>query len=172
MEWSTGDLYAWLVFLHLAGLLGFVMAHGVSVGVLFALRRPGSLERTRSLLDLSTASFTAVYVSVLVILIAGIVAGIVGGRFTFGPWWLWVSLALFVAIALFMGYVRWVQMTEVRHAAGMQLPDDIKKGIAAPEPRDPAEIAAAVERVRPWVVLVVGFGGLLVILALMMFKPF
>jgi hypothetical protein len=172
MEWSTGDLGAWLVFLHLVGLLGFVMAHGVSVGVLFALRRPGSIERTRSLLDLSTSSFTAVYISVLVIVVAGIAAGIVGGKFTFGPWWLWISLALFVGIAFFMSYVRWVQMTEVRHAAGMQTQDDVKKGIAAPEPRDPAAIAAAVERVRPWLVLVVGFGGLIVILALMMFKPF
>jgi hypothetical protein len=171
MEWSFGDLYAWLVFLHVAALLAFVMAHGVSVGVLFALKRPGSLERTRSLLDLSTSSFTGVYASVLGILVFGIAAGIVGGRFTFGPWWLWVSLALFVGIALYMGYVRWMQMTEVRHAAGLQIPDDVKKGIPAPEPKDPAEIAAAVARVRPLLVLVVGFGGLLVILLLMMFKP-
>jgi len=171
MEWSFGDLYAWLVFGHLAALLAFVMAHGVSVGVLFALRRPGSLERTRNLLDLSTSSFTAVYASVLAILVFGIAAGIVGGRFTFGPWWLWVSIALFIAIAVFMGYVRWMQMTNVRHAAGMQTPDDAKKGIAAPEPSTPEAIAAAVEQVRPWLVLVVGFGGLLVILLLMMFKP-
>lgn len=171
MEWSFGDLYAWLVFAHLAALLAFVMAHGVSVGVLFALRRPGSLERTRNLLDLSTSSFTAVYLSVVAILVFGIAAGIVGGGFTFGPWWLWISLALFVGIAVYMGFVRWTQMTEVRHAAGLQLPDDVKKGIPAPEPKDPAEIAAAVERVRPWLVLVVGFGGLLVILLLMMFKP-
>lgn len=172
MEWSTGDLYAWLVFLHLAALLGFVMSHGVSVGVLFALRRPGSLERTRSLLDLSAASFTAVYVSVILILVFGIAAGIIGGRFTFGPWWLWVSLALFLGIAFFMGYVRWFGMVAVRHAAGQQTPDDVKKGIAAPEPGDEAAIVAAVEKVRPWLVAAVGFGGLLVILALMMFKPF
>lgn len=172
MQWPSGDLYSWLVFVHLAALLAFVMAHGVSVGVLFALRRPGSLERTRSLLDLSTSSFTAVYFSVLLILISGIAAGILHGLFTFGPWWLWLSLALFLGIAMFMGYVRWVQMTEVRHAAGMQTPDDVKKGIAAPEPGNEAAIVAAVEKVRPWLILAVGFGGLLVILLLMMFKPF
>lgn len=172
MTWSTGDLLAWLVFIHLAALLAFVMAHGVSVGVLFALRRPGTLERTRALLDVSAASFTAVYVSVLVLLVAGIAAGIVGSRFTFGPWWLWVSLALFLGIAFFMSWVRWVQMVKVRHAAGLQTPDDVKKGIPAPEPADQATIVAAVENVRPWLVLVVGFGGLLVILLLMMFKPF
>jgi hypothetical protein len=37
---------------------------------------------------------------------------------------------------------------------------------------DEAGIVAAVERVRPWLVLAVGFGGILVILVLMMFKPF
>jgi ABC-type nickel/cobalt efflux system permease component RcnA len=171
MEWSTGDLYSWLVFLHLAGLLGFVMSHGVSVGVLFALRRTGTLERTRSLLDLSASSFPAVYASVLLILAAGIAAGIVGGKFTFGPWWLWISIALFIGIAFYMSYVRWVEMVKVRHAAGLQTPDDVKKGIPAPEPGDGAAIVAAVEHVRPWVVLTVGFGGLLVILLLMMFKP-
>lgn len=171
MEWSTGDLYAWLVFGHLAALLAFVMAHGVSVGVLFALRRPGSLERTRSLLDLSATSFGAVYGSVLAILVFGIAAGIVGGRFTFGPWWLWISIALFVLIAFYMGFVRWNQMIVVRHAAGMQTPDDVKKGIPAPEPGDAAAVVAAVEHVRPWLVTAVGFGGLLVILLLMMFKP-
>jgi hypothetical protein len=171
MEWSFSDLYSWLVFLHLAALLAFVMAHGVSVGVLFALRRPGSLERTQSLLDLSTSSFTVVYGSVLAILVFGIAAGIVGGRFTFGPWWLWISIALFVGIAAYMGFVRWTQMINVRHAAGLQTPDEVKKGIPAPAPSDPAAIVAAVEQVRPWLVTLVGFGGLLVILLLMMFKP-
>ena len=166
------QLYSWVVFAHVASLLAFVMAHGISVGVLFALRRRGSLERTRSLLDLSASSFTAVYVSVLILLVSGIAAGIMGGSFTNGRWWLWVSLALFVALFLYMGYVRWVQMTNVRHAAGLQTPDDVKKGIAAPEPGDEAAIVAAVEKVRPWLVLTIGFGSLLVILLLMMFKPF
>ena len=51
-------------------------------------------------------------------------------------------------------------------------PDDVKKGIPAPEPGDEAAIVAAVERTLPWLVLAVGLGGLLVILVMMMFKPF
>jgi uncharacterized membrane protein len=171
MQWPVADPYSWVIYLHVGALLAFVMAHGVSVGVLFALRRGGSLERTRTLLDLSTSSFTVVYLSVLVLLVSGIAAGIMGNHFTGGRWWLWLSLALFVGLFLYMGYVRWLQMTNVRHAAGMQTPDDVKKGIAAPEPGDEAAIVAAVERVRPWLVLTVGFGSLLVILLLMMFKP-
>jgi hypothetical protein len=172
MQWPSGDLYSWLIFVHIGALLGFVMAHGVSVGVLFGLRRGGTLERIRTLLDLSVSSFTAVYISLVILLLSGIVAGILHGLFTSGRWWLWVSLALFLGIAFFMSYVRWFQMVAVRHAAGQQTPDDVKKGIPAPEPGDEAAIVAAVEKVRPWLVAVVGFGGLLVILALMMFKPF
>ena len=172
MDWSLDELYSWLVYIHLGALLAFVMAHGVSVGVLFALRRGGSLERTRTLLDLSTSSFNAVYGSTLVLLGAGIAAGIMGGLFTNGQWWLWVSLALFIGIFFYMSYVRWYQMVAVRHAAGLQTADDVKKGIPAPEPGDEAAIVAAVQRVRPWLVLTVGFGGLLVILLLMMFQPF
>src|SRR3972149_6778933 len=122
MEWSLDELYSWLVYIHLGALLAFVMAHGVSVGVLFALRWGGSLERTRTLLDLSTASFNAVYGSTLVLLGAGIAAGIMGGLFTNGQWWLWVSLALFIGIFFSMSYVRWYQMVAVRHAPGRPLP--------------------------------------------------
>jgi hypothetical protein len=172
MQWPSGDLYSWLIFVHIGSLLAFVMAHGVSVSVLFALRRGGSLERTRSLLDLSSSSFTAVYASVVVLLLSGIAAGIIGNFFLSGRWWLWASLAIFIGIVFFMGWVRWVRMIDVRHAAGLQTPDDVKKGIPAPEPSDEAAIVAAVERTLPWLVLAVGFGGLLVILALMMFKPF
>lgn len=32
-------MYPWLVLLHVLGVFGFLMAHGVSVGVAFALRQ-------------------------------------------------------------------------------------------------------------------------------------
>jgi len=171
MRWLIDDYYSWIVFIHVASTLGFVMAHGISAGALFALRRGGALERTRALLDLSAASFAAVYVSLLALLASGIVAGIMGGHFTGGRWWLWISIALFVVLIGYMGAVRWSQMVNVRHAAGLQTQDDIKKGMPAPEPSSEADIVAAVASVRPWLVLFVGFGGLIVILALMMFKP-
>ncbi len=172
MEHSLDSLYSWVVFIHIASVLAFVMAHGVSVSVLFGLMQGGSLERARTLLKLSESSFNAVYGSLIVLLVSGIVAGIMGGLFTDGRWWLWVSLALFIAIAFYMSFVRWRSMVDVRHAAGLQTADDVKKGIAAPEPGDEATIVAAVAKVGAWTVAAVGFGGLLIILALMMFKPF
>lgn len=166
------NLYSWVVFIHVASVLAFALTHGVSMWVLFGLRRPGSLERTRALLGLSDSSFNVVYVASLLVLVSGVAAGIMGGLFTNGRWWLWVSLALFLAIAFYMGFVRWFRMVDVRHAAGMQTQDDIKKGLPPPEPLSDEEIAATVARVQPFLVTTVGFGGLMVILALMMFKPF
>jgi ABC-type nickel/cobalt efflux system permease component RcnA len=170
--WPIGDLYSWVVFIHVASVIAFALGHGVSVAVLFGLRRPGPLDRTRALLGLSDSSFLAVYVAALLIVVFGVVAGVMRGLFTNGQLWLWVSLGLFLAIAFYMSFVRWFRMVDVRHAAGLQTEDDVKKGIPAPEPLSEAEIAAKVARVQPWLVTTVGFGGLMVILALMMFKPF
>jgi hypothetical protein len=49
-------MYNWLVFLHVVSALGFMMAHGVSVSVAFALRRERHSERVRALLELSANS--------------------------------------------------------------------------------------------------------------------
>ena len=59
-------LYQWWVFIHIVGVLGFLLAHGVSVAVLFALRRERDPGRIRALLALSGQSANAFYWSFLV----------------------------------------------------------------------------------------------------------
>ena len=68
-------MYPWIVFLHVAGGFGFMLAHGASASVAFALRRERNLERLRALLDLSSGSFNVMYLSLLVLLAAGDTAG-------------------------------------------------------------------------------------------------
>jgi hypothetical protein len=43
----------WIVFLHIAGIFGFLLSHGSSAGVVFALRHERKPERIRALLQLS-----------------------------------------------------------------------------------------------------------------------
>ena len=50
-------MYPWLVFVHLLGLFGFLLAHGASSSAAFALRRERNLERVRALLELSANSY-------------------------------------------------------------------------------------------------------------------
>ena len=46
-------MYQWLVFAHVLGVFGFLLAHGTAAAVAFALPRQREVERVRVLLDLS-----------------------------------------------------------------------------------------------------------------------
>jgi hypothetical protein len=86
--------YTWWVFLHIAGVFGFLIAHGVSVGVAFRLRRERDPKRIMALLDLSNSSITLLYVSLLLLIGGGVVAGFVGDWW--GDGWIWVSLGTLI----------------------------------------------------------------------------
>ena len=74
-------MYQWWVFIHIVGVVGFLLAHGVSVTVLFALRRERDPDRIRALLALSGQSTTAFYWSFLVLLGGGLAAATWGSAY-------------------------------------------------------------------------------------------
>jgi hypothetical protein len=76
-------MYPWLVFLHVLSVFGFLMAHGVSVGVAFALRQERNLERIQALLNLSGSSIAILHSSIAVLFLTEIIAGFLG------HWWGW-----------------------------------------------------------------------------------
>jgi hypothetical protein len=84
MDPST--LRPWLTFLHVAGVLVFVLFHGASAVVALRLRSERDPARVRTLLELSTASQGGAYAGLGVLLLAGIASGIVGGWWTAGRW--------------------------------------------------------------------------------------
>ena len=49
--------YQIVVFLHVVSVLGYLLAHGVSAAVSFALQKERDINRVRALLDLSAASY-------------------------------------------------------------------------------------------------------------------
>ena len=53
-------MYQWLVLLHLAGVFMFLVAHGVSVGVLFRLRKERDPAKVATMLELSGSSVKGV----------------------------------------------------------------------------------------------------------------
>jgi hypothetical protein len=169
---SLGDLRSWVIFLHVLGVLGFVLFHGASAAVSFKLRGESEIPRIRALLDLSSATLGAMYAFFVLFLVAGIAAGFMGGWWTSGRLWIWASVALLIAIvvAMYAGPTRYY--ASLRSAAGIPGNDERRKGTPAPEPRSPAEIAALLASPMPIVAAVVGFGGLALILWLMLFKPF
>jgi hypothetical protein len=158
-----------MVFIHVAATLVFMLAHGVSVTVAFALPQEPNLERVRGLLSLSGKSYRGVYLSLYALLISGIITGVMGNWWSKG--WFWLSIILLVAIVIGMGILGGAVYGRARQAAG--LPYHVRgKPMPAEAPLSEAEIRAILAQGRPLHLALVGYGGILVILWLMMFKPF
>lgn len=162
-------VYNWLVFLHVVGVLSFMLAHGVSVSVAFALRHERHTERVRALLELSANSYGLMYISLLVILVSGVIVTFLGGYWNRG--WIWISLILLIAISAAMGALGGRFYSEARKAAGLPYHEQGKAFPAQPA-RSPEEVEAVLAKANPILLAVIGLGGLLVIVWLMMFKPF
>src|SRR5262245_66161501 len=65
-------MYQWLVFLHLIGLVLFVMTHGVSMFVAFRVRADPQPDTARLLLGLSQRANQAMYLGLLLLGIGGL----------------------------------------------------------------------------------------------------
>src|SRR3954469_12556806 len=87
--------FNWWKFLHLAGLVGFLACHGVSMFVLYRIRNV-DLDRSRitDLISFSGLTTMPMYVSMLVLVVGGVGAGLT--IHAFGQLWLWVSIGILV----------------------------------------------------------------------------
>ena len=161
--------YAWIVFIHVAAAFIFAAGHGVTMYVAFAVRREQDRARMATLLDLSGWALGTAGIAVLVVFIAGILAGIVAGSWNRA--WIWVSLVLFIAIGVAMTPIGSAWFNKLRAALG-QRTRRLKDTDPDPVPASDGELAAIRASKVPEQLLAIGGGGFLVILYLMMFKPF
>jgi small-conductance mechanosensitive channel len=157
-----------VVFLHVAGAFLFVLAHGASMLVAFRLRAERRPERVAALFDLSSAAIGVMYVGLAVLLIAGIAAGFIGGHW--GRGWIWASLAILVLVAVAMYAMATGYYARLRVAVGADVPDQLRARYDPPP--GPEELDGLASSNRPFVLAGIGGTGLLVILWLMLFKPF
>jgi plastocyanin/uncharacterized membrane protein len=154
-------VHRWWVFLHIAGVFGFLMAHGVSTYVTFRLRRERDPVRVGHLLELSASSVGAMWNAIGVLLLGGILAGFTGHFW--GQAWIWVAIGLFVAViaAMYAMGTTWARRLRTISAA-------MAEGTEAVSPQQFDEIMRSR---RPYTIAGIGFVGLLLILWLMIFKP-
>jgi len=162
-------MYFWLVFLHLIGIFLFIIAHGVSASVSFQVRRERNLDRLRALVELSATSYPLTYIGLLLLLLTGITAGFMGHWWRSG--WIWTSIILLVAIIVAMVRFGSSYFTRLRKAVGSPYRDGNKLH-PAEEPASMPEIEALLASGKPWLLTLIGFGGLILLAWLMMFKPF
>jgi MFS family permease len=164
MEW-----YPWVVFVHVAAAFLFVMGHGASMWVSDQIRHERDPVRIRTLLEMSSRSLGLVYGSLLALLVAGIVAGVMGGYF--GQGWIWAAIVVLVAVIVLMYALATRYYGRVREAVGLRS-YGTPKDAPDPTPVSADELAALVDTRRADVIGLIGVIGLLILLWLMMFKPF
>jgi hypothetical protein len=161
-------MYALVVLLHVLGAFAFVAAHGVSMVVSFRLRGERDPVRQSSLLELSGMSVGIMYIGLALLLVAGIVAGFMGDYW--GQVWIWAALGTLVVVIAVMYIVATPFYGRMRAAAGV--PGSEQMATRLKPPATPADLDALATSNRPMLLAAVGGIGLVVIVWLMVAKPF
>jgi len=159
----------WIVFLHVLSAFVFALAHGASTKVVLKLRREKNPERLAALLDLSGEYINVLYVSLLVMILAGIASGFIGKWW--GSAWIWLGLVLLFGISFGMYFMATIPLTNLRNAIGLPSFGGTKNKTAE-SPASLEEIASRLAAINPLAIAVIGYGGLTLIVWLMVFKPF
>ncbi len=159
-------MYEWLIFLHVAAVLAFMVAHGAHITAMWRMRAEADPAVSLTLLN-AVGSVGLLRIWLAVVVGTGVLAAFMGSWWTSS--WIWTSLAMLVVI--------WVAMWRYAgHYYGL-VEDAATRAIAA-RASDAPDAAAQQEfdaARRGWQTIGmtgIGFGGLAVILWLMMFKPF
>ncbi|MBI3164772.1 MAG: hypothetical protein HYZ24_08820 [Chloroflexi bacterium] len=162
-------LYQLVVFLHIRFVIGFLLAHGVSVIVAFSLKAERDPQKIRFMLDLSAASYPWMIRLMWAFLIFGIIAAFMGGFQA--RIWPWLSLVLGFLIVVAMGLFGTNVYSDARKLLGLRY--SVKGKWFPPEPAgNIEEVHALLAKVNPIMLTVVGYGGFAVIVWLMRLKPF
>jgi hypothetical protein len=93
-------MYPWIVFTHVSALFVFLLAHGVSAGVAFRLRREQDPARIGALLEFSERALNVMFIALAVLVLSGVTAGFVGDWW--GRGWIWAALLIILAIIVVM----------------------------------------------------------------------
>ena len=145
-------LYAVLKLFHILGLVLFLFAHGMSAGASFALR--GQVTgQTRQLLVLSQRTAGLYYPGLLVVVITGVWMAFQGSYWSRG--WVWAAIiVLVVAIGAMSALSR--PYYKARQAST----------------KSDQDVAQALTKARPGLLAGIGAVALLLLVWLMVLKPF
>jgi len=153
--------FRWWLLMHHVGITAFLVAHGVSVFVLFRLRRERDRDRIRELLQFSGTTVLPMYISLAIL-----IAGGAGLATKLGFWefkWIRISLGLLIGEILFMGALARPYYRKIKESL-------LVRPSGVPRVAD-EDLAARLMAPQPIIIATAGFGGLLAILSLMVFKP-
>jgi len=160
----------WIIFLHVLSALTFFLAHGASVAMAFKLRKERELERIRAMLDLSASTVNAMLISLLIMGLTGLVLPFILKLWNRG--WVWISIVLMVLVVVQMGFMSEKRYKHLRKLVGLPYMQGSKE-LPAEEPASLEDVQAFIQKKLKVVELImVGYVIPMIVLWLMMFKPF
>jgi hypothetical protein len=139
-----------MLYLHLASIIGLFLIHPVTVA--FHLQDERDPKRIRMLLDITEAAGPLRGIFALLVAATGLTLAFLGDWWQRGSW-IWGVIVVYVAILGVMGYYGRGKLAGLRAMKDDQL------------------MESQLERWHPWVLAGTGIGGVLIILALVVFKP-
>lgn len=154
-------MHRWWVFLHVLGVFGFLMAHGVSAYATLRLPRERDPARVNQLLELSASSVSFMWNSIGVLLLGGVVAGFTGHFW--GQGWIWAAIVvlLLVIVAMYAMGTTWAARLRTISAAMVEGSQAVSQD----------QFEEILRSKRPYTIAGIGFLGIAVLLWLMLFKP-
>ena len=162
-------LVRWLVFIHVLSAITFFLAHGASAAVIYKLRSETNFTRIQAILDLSLSTFKAYMLSFLIMGLTGLALPFMIHIWNKG--WIWLSIVLLVVVVVWMGLLTEKHTKPLRRMVG--LPYMIRgTRFEAEPPASEAEVQAAIQQINPTQWLIGGYIIPVIILWLMIFKPF
>ncbi len=147
--------YTWWKFMHVAGVIAFVMFHGVSMTVALQLRRERDRGRIATMTQLSGSSLRGMYVALLWLIVFGVIGN---------DGWFWISVGLLVVAIAEMSAVARPYYERVKEAIEVR-----PSGVPRRSDEELDEILRS--PIGLWNT-VFGIAVLAVIAWLMIFKPF
>jgi small-conductance mechanosensitive channel len=166
---NLAPFHSWIVFIHVVGVILFLIGHGVSVFVAWRLRTERDVASIRTLLDLSRRSIGVMSIGLVTWFLGGILAGFSGSWWTSGQLWIWASLVLAIVVVGMMTPMGRFYFNRIRTAVGV----DPRSNAADPNfVVDQGAVDAAIASGNPMLLTVVGVGALVILAWLMIVKPF
>jgi len=159
----------WLIFLHVLSAITFFLGHGTSVAMAFQVRKEKDLARIRAMLDLSESTLIVTFVAFLIMGLSGLTLPFI--LKLWGKGWIWASIVLMV-----IPFVQMVLMNEkgyktLRKLVGLPYRQG-NKILPAKVPASQAEVEAHIKKLNLTGLVVAGYVIPMLVLWLMVFKPF
>jgi hypothetical protein len=135
----------------------------------FQVRKETDFARIRALLDLSMSTMVVMGISFMVMGLTGLIMPFI--MKLWGKGWIWASIVLMIIVFLQMAFMNEKRYKHLRRMVG--LPYMIKGDrFPAEPPATQAEVEAHLKKLNVGELMVVGYVIPMIVLWLMVFKPF